>query len=59
MSTEPEDERLWFRNFYKCYRCDFEWEDVYDAQPDDDCPECGARHVSPYKSEDTDEALDD
>jgi DNA-directed RNA polymerase subunit RPC12/RpoP len=41
-----------FRNHYKCYCCGHEWTDDYDAQPDDDCPKCGARHVSPHKSED-------
>jgi hypothetical protein len=44
-----------FRNFYKCYRCHKEWEDVWSATCDDDCPHCGARHCSPYKSEDEDE----
>jgi hypothetical protein len=27
-----------------------EWADVWSAQCDDDCPHCGARHMSPYKS---------
>ena len=41
-----------FRNFYQCARCGHEWEDVWECQCDDDCPACGARHMSPYKSED-------
>ena len=41
-----------FRNFYNCARCGAHWADVWSAQCDDDCPECGARHMSPYKSED-------
>jgi DNA-directed RNA polymerase subunit RPC12/RpoP len=41
-----------FRNFYLCARCGQEWTDVWPAQCDDDCPFCGARHMSPYKSED-------
>lgn len=41
-----------FQNFYRCYRCGHEWSDVWSAQCDDDCTECGARHVSPYTSED-------
>lgn len=41
-----------YRNFYHCYECDHEWTDDWDAMPDDDCPNCGARHVSPYKTED-------
>jgi hypothetical protein len=46
-----------FRNFYKCYRCNEEWEDVWSATCDDDCPHCGARHCSPYKSEDEEESF--
>lgn len=42
----------WFRNFYRCARCGHEWSDAWSATCDDDCPECGARHMSPYKSED-------
>ena len=41
-----------FRNFYRCDRCSGEWVDVWAAACDDDCPHCGARHLSPYKSED-------
>lgn len=59
---EPEAETseaiVIFRNHYKCYRCGHEWTDEYDAQPDDDCPECGARHVSPYKSEELSREVD-
>jgi DNA-directed RNA polymerase subunit RPC12/RpoP len=42
----------WFRNHYECARCGHEWTDVWSATCDDDCPQCGARHMSPYKSED-------
>jgi predicted nucleic acid-binding Zn-ribbon protein len=45
----------WFRNFYQCERCGHEWADEWSATCDDDCPRCGARHMSPYKSEDTEE----
>jgi rubrerythrin len=41
-----------FRNFYRCDRCGHEWEDVWSAACDDDCPACGARHMSPYESQD-------
>ena len=41
-----------FRNFYRCDECDGEWTDLWWAQCDDDCPFCGARHMSPHKSED-------
>jgi len=41
-----------FLNFYKCARCGHRWADVWTATCDDDCPSCGARHMSPYKSQD-------
>jgi predicted nucleic acid-binding Zn-ribbon protein len=43
------------RNYYRCASCGFEWTDVWSCQCDDDCPQCGARHMSPYKSEDQEE----
>lgn len=42
----------WFRNHYHCYRCDLEWRDEWSCQCDDDCPACGARHVSVAESDD-------
>ena len=47
-----------FRNFYRCATCGSEWTDVWPAQCDDDCPLCGTRHMSPYKSEDAEESDD-
>ena len=44
----------WFRNHYRCDRCGHEWSDDWAATCDDDCPHCGARHMSPYKSDDID-----
>ena len=41
-----------FNNFYRCPECSHEWEDRWECQCDDTCPDCGARDVSPYKSED-------
>jgi DNA-directed RNA polymerase subunit RPC12/RpoP len=41
-----------FRNQYHCARCKHEWTDEWPAMCDDDCPECGARHMSPHRSED-------
>ncbi len=46
-----EPERL-YRNFYRCDDCGGEWTDEWSAQCDDDCPHCGTRHMSPYKSDD-------
>ena len=50
-----------FLNFYICERCDSTWTDLWSAMCDDDCPHCGARHISPFKSEDAhdDEDNDD
>jgi DNA-directed RNA polymerase subunit RPC12/RpoP len=49
----------WFRNYYRCARCNHEWTDEWSATCDDDCPHCGARHMSPYKSEDAAESGDE
>lgn len=46
---EPEARR-WWTNYYTCPRCGADWDDFYDSQPDDDCPNCGCRHVSPHES---------
>lgn len=42
----------WYRNFYQCARCDYEWHDEWSCMCDDDCPHCGARHMSPYDADD-------
>ena len=47
------------RNYYHCAECGREWTDVWSAQCDDDCPHCGAGHMSPYKSEDAMESDDE
>lgn len=44
--SEPQ-----FLNRYRCDRCGHEWSDVWSCGCDDDCPECGARHMSPVESE--------
>jgi len=41
-----------FRNFYRCINCQHEWQSIWQHQVDDDCPNCGERHISPYKSDD-------
>lgn len=46
-----------WRNFYRCPRCGHDWQDSWDSQCDDDCPECGCRHVSPYESEEVDQVV--
>lgn len=47
----------WFRNFYKCDRCDHRWSSKWSCMCDDDCPDCDARHMSPYDSHDLTEVI--
>ncbi len=42
----------WFLNLYKCAKCRRRWTGEWSCMCDDDCPHCGARHMSPYQSED-------
>ena len=42
----------WFRNYYLCERCDSPWSSDWSCMCDDDCPRCGARHMSPFDSDD-------
>lgn len=42
----------WFRNHYECDCCNAEWTDDWSSKCDDDCPLCGARHMSPHDSDD-------
>ena len=42
----------WFRNHYLCDRCDSAWSSDWSCMCDDDCPHCGARHMSPFNSDD-------
>jgi hypothetical protein len=52
LCDECEQNAPEFVNYYRCPACNHEWDDVWTAQCDDDCPECGQRHISPYNSED-------
>lgn len=59
---EEEDESetpSTFINHYECPRCQHVWSDTWSCQCDDDCPNCGARHISPTKSCDIDEDIED
>jgi DNA-directed RNA polymerase subunit RPC12/RpoP len=51
---EPDDEvsQQLFMNYYRCPDCSHQWRDTWSGACDDDCPRCGSRHISPYKSED-------
>lgn len=44
-----------FTNRYECPRCGYTWSDEWDCACDDDCGECGLRHISPVESEDIEE----
>jgi hypothetical protein len=48
----------WYRNHYECERCGCEWPDEWSCMCDDDCPSCGARHMSPYASDDLTEVIE-
>lgn len=48
----------WFRNYYRCARCHSGWADEWSCMCDDDCPNCDARHMSPYDSEDLTEVIE-
>jgi DNA-directed RNA polymerase subunit RPC12/RpoP len=50
---DGEDEGR-FLNYYRCEECSHEWADEWSCQSGDECPECGARDITPYKSEDLD-----
>lgn len=52
---EDDPPRL-FRNFYRCPSCSCLWTDEWSAMRDDDCPRCGKKHISPYESEDIEDA---
>jgi hypothetical protein len=47
----------WYRNYYICEQCDSTWTDEWSCMCDDDCRHCGARHMSPYNSDDLTEMV--
>lgn len=49
----------WFRNHYRCARCDRTWTDEWSCTCDDDCPHCGARHMTPFESDDLTVVIDE
>jgi predicted nucleic acid-binding Zn-ribbon protein len=48
----------WFRNHYRCDDCGSTWTDEWSCMCDDDCPHCGARHMSPGESDDLTEVIE-
>lgn len=49
----------WFRNHYRCAECGCKWADEWSCMCDDDCPHCGARHMSPLESDDLTEIIEE
>jgi hypothetical protein len=49
----------WFLNHYKCARCHRSWTDEWSCMCDDDCPHCGARHMSPDSSDELTELIEE
>ena len=47
----------WYRNYYRCERCNSTWTDEWSCMCDDDCRWCGARHMSPYDSDELTEVI--
>jgi hypothetical protein len=45
-----EDEDTSMINHYCCPNCDYEWADEWSCAADDDCVNCGTRHITPYFS---------
>ena len=57
-ANEPNtftDVEIKYLNHYRCPDCGNEWEDEWDCEVDDECGECGCRHISPYESDDIEE----
>ena len=40
-----------YKNYYKCPFCGYEWDSAWSCMCDDECPECKSRDISPYRSE--------
>jgi len=52
-AEDPEvvlDEETSRINHYCCPECDHEWADEWSCAVDDDCGNCGCRHITPYFS---------
>ena len=47
---DDDEEIKAFENHYLCPDCQHEWVDLWCSQPDDECPKCHKKHISPYAS---------
>ena len=43
---------------YECDECDCRWQDEWSCMCDDECPNCGARDMSPIESDDLTEIIE-
>ncbi|MFV1943447.1 hypothetical protein VPH49_21785 [Pseudomonas luteola] len=59
MPISIEGVTMHMRNFYECPNCGTEWEDTWDCACNDQCPECGAKDIEPYDSQDLSEPDND
>lgn len=41
----------WYCNEYRCPRCNCTWYDEWSCMCDDECPNCGCRHIGPIDAE--------
>jgi hypothetical protein len=49
---QPQEPAAYYhRNWYECKDCGCNWYNVWDCEVDDDCPGCGSKHCTPYKTE--------
>jgi DNA-directed RNA polymerase subunit RPC12/RpoP len=48
----------WFLNFYRCDHCKRRWTDEWSCMSDDECPHCGSRDMTPFRSEDLTELVE-
>jgi hypothetical protein len=49
----------WFCNYYQCARCGYDWADEWSCTCEDDRPDCGFRHMTPYNSDDLTEVIEE
>ncbi len=51
-AQDDASEESQFPNHYRCPSCQHEWDSQWSATCDDECPNCGASNISPWRSED-------
>lgn len=51
-ADEDDEDTHDLSNYYRCSDCGHEWDEEWDCACVSTCPECAARDITPYKSED-------